>query len=88
MNPSRPLLLAAALLLAGCDHAAQRPWLDGFLEVEQHPPWRAGEYDGKRDGLPQEALFHGDRLAWWAAVDNRNRSQDEYRRTLHPGAPR
>jgi hypothetical protein len=72
----RPALAAAcaALFLTGC------------LEVEQHPPWRQGEYDGKRDNLPQQAFFHGDRLAWMAAVINRNGLQDEYGRTLHKGA--
>lgn len=68
------LLLAAASLLAGC------------LEVEQHPPWRQGEYDGKPDDLPQQRNYHGDRLAWTATTLNRNWLQDEYLRTFHRGA--
>jgi hypothetical protein len=52
--------------------------LAGCLEVEQHPPWHAGYYDGKPDPLPDEARFHGDRLAWMAALINRNHLQDEY----------
>lgn len=67
---------AAALLLAGC------------LEVEQHPPWVAGEYDGKRDDRPGQVHFHGDRQAWLATVIDRNWRQDEYQRTLHRGAGR
>lgn len=51
------------------------------LEVEQHPPWRQGEYNNKPDNLPQHAYFHGDRLAWNAAINNRNRLQNEYGRT-------
>jgi hypothetical protein len=65
---------AALCLLAGC------------LEVEQHPPWREGAYDGKPDNLPQQKHFHGDRLAWNATLTNRNWLQDEYGRTLHKGA--
>ena len=65
---------AAAALLAGC------------LEVEQHPPWRHGQYDGKPDDLPQQRYFHGDRLAWMAPITDRNWLQDEYPRTLHDGA--
>jgi hypothetical protein len=62
------LLLAPALALCGC------------LEVEQNPPWRDGQYDGKPDNLPQQLRFSGDRLAWNAAIDNRNRHQSEYAR--------
>jgi hypothetical protein len=58
------------LLLGGCS-----------LEVEQHPPWIEGEYNNKRDSLPSAAYFHGDRLAWYAAINNRNRLQNEYNRT-------
>ena len=54
--------------------------LSACLEVEQHPPWKQGYYDGKRDNMPSQRLFHGDRLAWNAAIDNRNRHQDEYNR--------
>lgn len=72
----RPVLtvLAAGLLLAGC------------LEVEQHPPWIEGAYDGKPDQLPMERYFHNDRMAWVATVIDRNWRQDEYGRTLHQGA--
>lgn len=59
------------LLLAGC------------LEVEQHPGWLNGEYDNKKDNLPQQTYFHSDRLAWNAAIADRNHQQNEYRRT-HP----
>ena len=67
-----PLLLLAALL-SGC------------LEVEQHPPWRHGQYDGKEDNVPAQVIYHGDRLAWTGTVLNRNWLQDEYPRTFHKG---
>ena len=74
MKPLRILvLLAATMLLAGC------------LEVQQHPPWREGQYNGKPDNLPQQRNFHNDRLAWTATVINRNWLQDEYLRTFHKG---
>jgi hypothetical protein len=76
MNRTALAAACAALCLTGC------------LEVEQHPPWREGEYDDKRDNQPQQTFFHGDRLAWMAAVINRNWLQDEYGRTLHKGADR
>ncbi|HEY8359957.1 MAG TPA: hypothetical protein VIL30_21070 [Ramlibacter sp.] len=69
------ILLLCTLLLAGC------------LEVEQHPPWKQGEYDDKPDNLQHQRHFHGDRMAWMAAVINRNWRQDEYRRTFHKGGP-
>ena len=59
----------AAALLAGC------------LEVEQHPGWQRGQYAGKRDNLPAESYFHGDKLAWSAAISNRNQGQNEYNRS-------
>jgi hypothetical protein len=62
------LLIATALLLTGC------------LEEDQYPAWREGKYDGKADNLPQQLRFSGDRLAWNAALDNRNRHQNEYAR--------
>jgi hypothetical protein len=37
-----------------------------------------GEIRGKPDNLPQAAHFHGDRLAWMAAIWNRNQMQNEY----------
>ena len=74
MKAPRFLLLIACALLAGC------------LEVEQHPAWRQGQYDGKQDNLPQQRHFHNDRMAWVATVINRNWLQDEYQRTLDRGA--
>jgi hypothetical protein len=67
------LIAGACALLAGC------------LEVEQHPPWRHGEYNGKQDELPEQRLFHGDRMAWLATIQNRNWLQDEYGRTADRG---
>jgi hypothetical protein len=67
----RTRLLAIALL----------PFLlTGCLEVEQHPAWRKGEFAGKADNRPFQKLFHGDRLSWFAAISNRNNSQNEYNR--------
>jgi hypothetical protein len=54
--------------------------LCGCLEVEQHPRWVHGEYRGKPDNLPQHTHFHNDRLAWMAAIWNRNQLQNEYLR--------
>jgi hypothetical protein len=48
--------------------------------VEQHPPWVHGYYDGKPDNMPSQRHYHGDRMAWNAAIDNRNRRQNEYNR--------
>lgn len=74
----RPALLLAlagpCLLLAGC------------LEVEQHPLWRHGAYDGKKDDLTSQRLYHGDRMAWISTIHNRNWLQDEYPRTENQGA--
>ena len=70
MKPARILTVALLpLLLSGC------------LEVQQHPGWRHGEYNGKPDNLPSQAHFHGDRLAWMAAIEDRNHLQNEYGRT-------
>jgi hypothetical protein len=55
--------------------------LGGCLEVEQYPGWRNGEYNGKPDNLPHQVHFHNDRLAWNAAITNRNHLQNEYERT-------
>lgn len=55
--------------------------LGGCLEVEQHPAWVSGKYNGKPDNLPQQAYFHADRFAWYAAISNRNQRQNEYNRT-------
>ncbi|MGN6389338.1 MAG: hypothetical protein ACTHL1_07490 [Burkholderiaceae bacterium] len=69
MNPLRTGLIAVvSLALCGC------------IEVEQHPHWVHGAYDGKPDNLPAQAHFHGDRLAWHAAIVDRNERQNEYRR--------
>ena len=68
------LIAGACALLAGC------------LEVEQHPPWRNGQYDGKDDNLPQQRLYHGDRMAWVSTIQNRNWLQDEYGRMADRGA--
>lgn len=67
-------LAGACLLLAGC------------LEVQQHPLWRHGAYAGKKDNLPQQRLYHGDRMAWISTIQNRNWLQDEYPRTENRGA--
>ena len=61
-------LAVMTVLLAGC------------LEVEQHPPWQRGAYDGKPDQRVHAAHFRGDRGAWQAAVTDRTHLQDEYRR--------
>jgi hypothetical protein len=68
------LAAGACLLLAGC------------LEVQQHPLWRDGQYNGKPDNLPQQRFYHGDRMAWNATIENRNWLQDEYGRTDEKGA--
>lgn len=72
MKPARIVSLFSAgllsLLLGGC------------LEVEQHPPWRDGAYNGKPDNRAPQAYFHNDRLAWNAAIANRNHLQNEYDR--------
>lgn len=57
--------------------------LTGCLEIEQHPHWVDGYYNGKRDQLHAQTYFHNDRLAWSAAIANRNRLQNEYGRA-HP----
>jgi hypothetical protein len=67
-NACKLVPVTAFLLLTGC------------LEVEQHPPWIAGEYAGKPDDRHYQRRFHNDRLAWWAAVENRNGHQNEYNR--------
>lgn len=54
--------------------------LSGCLEVKQHPAWIKGQYAGKPDDLPWQRLFHGDRLAWFAALSDRNSKQNEYNR--------
>lgn len=68
----KPLKLMAAALLA--------TQLCGCLEVDQNPPYVNGAYAGKRDNLPAQARFHGDKLAWNAAISDRNLGQNEYNR--------
>jgi hypothetical protein len=69
MKTSRIVLVTLPLLLGGC------------LEVDQHPPWVHGQYNGKPDNLPFQVHFHNDRLAWAAAIADRNHLQNEYERT-------
>jgi hypothetical protein len=54
--------------------------LAGCLEVDQHPPWRHGEYAGKEDNRQSQVMFHNDKLAWSATIQNRNNLQNEYNR--------
>lgn len=69
MKPARLAALAAlTALLSGC------------LEVEQHPAWVDGQIAGKRDNLPYQVLFHNDKLAWSAAIQDRTLKQNEYNR--------
>lgn len=70
--PRLAALALAPLLLGGC------------LEVEQHPVWRDGHYDNKRDNMHHQVHFHNDRLAWNAALTDRNHLQNEYNRTGVP----
>jgi hypothetical protein len=68
----KPFKCCAALLLPLA--------LCGCLEADQHPAWRNGAYAGKEDNRQAQAIFHGDRLAWTAAILNRNTMQNEYNR--------
>lgn len=75
MNALKRLCIAAlAMMLAGC------------LEVDQFPAWKEGKYGGKVDQMPYQVHFHGDRLAWNAAIQNRNIHQNEYNRARPPKA--
>jgi hypothetical protein len=70
MKPVRSFTVALLpLLLCGC------------LEVEQHPKWVHGQYNGKPDNLPYQVNFHNDKMAWFAAIADRNHLQNEYIRT-------
>lgn len=69
----KPLKFCAALLVPLA--------LSACLEVEQHPAWRNGQYAGKVDNRHPHVLFHNDRLAWSAAIQNRNNFQNEYNRS-------
>lgn len=64
--------LALALLLPAV--------LSGCLEVKQHPAWKNGQYAAKHDDRQFQRLFHNDKLAWFAAISNRNSKQNEYNR--------
>lgn len=55
--------------------------VSGCLEVEQHPPFVNGHYDGKPDDLPERVVFNGNTQAWAAAVGKRQMKQNEYNRT-------
>jgi hypothetical protein len=68
----RPAKLCAALLLPLA--------LGGCLEVEQHPAWLHGQYAGKQDNRQFQTRFHNDKLAWSAAISDRNARQNEYNR--------
>ena len=63
-----------------CLMAALAAMLSGCLEVDQFPRWYKGQYAGKRDHLPHQVLFHNDRLAWSARVQDRTLRQNEYLR--------
>ncbi|MFL6674369.1 MAG: hypothetical protein ACJ8LG_13885 [Massilia sp.] len=54
--------------------------LCGCLEVDQHPAWLKGQYAGKQDSRHFQTMFHNDRLAWSATIQNRNQKQNEYNR--------
>ncbi len=60
------LLATAAFALSGC------------LEVQQNPPFVHGAYAGKKDQLADQPRFHGNRLAWNAAISDRLQGQNEY----------
>jgi hypothetical protein len=69
MNTSKYAIAAAlAVMLSGC------------LEVKQHPGWANGQYAGKPDNRAAQTSFHNDKLAWTAAVIDRNQNQNEYNR--------
>jgi hypothetical protein len=54
--------------------------LCGCLEVQQHPTWAHGQYNGKPDNLQYQANFHNDPLYWQAALNDRQNKQNEYNR--------
>lgn len=54
--------------------------LSGCLEVKQHPGWVEGAYAGKHDNRSAQVKFHNDKLAWNAAISDRNQHQNEYNR--------
>ena len=67
MRPARVMALATLCALLG-----------GCLEVEQQPVWLKGHIAGKADNLPYQVLFHNDKLAWSAAIQDRTLKQNEY----------
>lgn len=67
--------MCAVLLLGGC------------LEVEQHPPWIQGQYNGKTDNMPAQTNYGGNVLRWNAAITDRNHLQNEYNR-MEPSSRR
>ena len=73
-RPHRTCVLAAVAAFA----------LGGCLEIDQYPAWADGRFDGKPDNLPEQAYFSNDRLAWNAALMNRNELQSEYGRMDTP----
>ncbi len=78
MTPRRISTLASLsvlLLLGGC------------LEVEQHPPWVQGKYNGKTDAMPAQKNFGGNVLRWNATITDRNHLQNEYNR-MEPSSRR
>lgn len=78
MTPRRIFTLAslsALLLLGGC------------LEVEQHPPWVQGKYNGKTETMPAQKNFGGNVLRWNATLTDRNHLQNEYNR-MEPSSRR
>jgi hypothetical protein len=60
--------------------AALAVMLSGCLEVKQHPGWANGNYAGKPDNRSAQVSFHSDKLAWTAAILDRNQNQNEYNR--------
>ena len=64
MEPRHPNTFAHRLTRAACGALAAAALLGGCLEVEQHPPYAGGFYDGKPDDLPEKVFFNGDTQAW------------------------
>jgi hypothetical protein len=60
--------------------AAVLTLLSGCLEVRQHPGYVDGAYAGKVDNRSAQVKFHGDKMAWSAAVSDRTQRQNEYNR--------
>ena len=73
----RPMLKHALRTACGAGLAML---LSACLEVEQHPDWVGGQYAGKPDNRSAQRSYYGDKLAWNAAISNRNQYQNEYNR--------